>query len=128
MAECLDFHIVSQGNGPRHALAMVREALQMTFEHDIAHDKSPFSAHRPSPELAWHRLWDIVRHGDFGQPGQLEAELGGSPHDIAGGVALQLALDLVLASWRTMRPKRITIDTVPVAIRRAAAGSATRGG
>lgn len=119
VAECLDFHIVSQGNGPLHAIEMLQEAMLLVFEHDIAHKRNPFEVHRPSPKAAWGRLWDIVKHGELGRPGYLVPHLRENPETLSA-VALQLELGLVWASPHAAAAKRVTIKTVPVAISQGA--------
>lgn len=59
VAHCPDFDVMSQGNGPAHAVQMLHEALAMSIVDDVVNNIDPHSHRVPVAE--WDAFMTMVR-------------------------------------------------------------------
>lgn len=87
VAHCLDVDVVTQGNDPAHALAMVCEAAIIYFGYAIAHGRDPFE--RQAPDEYWQAFDKALEHGTPIEPqrGATEAQT------LAGFIVLSISHD-----------------------------------
>ncbi|MFW5920387.1 MAG: type II toxin-antitoxin system HicB family antitoxin [Polyangiales bacterium] len=63
IAHCLDYDVVSQGDTPRHAFEMGREATSMVLVDTLNDGRDPASLPR-APKEDWDRFWATMHAGE----------------------------------------------------------------
>ncbi len=66
VAHCLDIDVFSQGRSLGEAMAMIREALELTVADDLAHGRDPLG--RRAPKEDWDALWREAMPGTSARP------------------------------------------------------------
>ena len=56
-SHCLDLDIVSQGNDPAHALAMLEEAVTLCVLNDLLDGLDPRQVRAQAPDESWTVMW-----------------------------------------------------------------------
>lgn len=55
LAHCLEIDVITQGNSVPHAIEMLLEAVEMTWNADVVHHLNPFRRRAPEEEWALFR-------------------------------------------------------------------------
>lgn len=99
VAHCLDWDLVSQGTGPRHAIAMIAEAIQMVAEDDAEIGLDP--DHRKSAdESEWRAFLHAQEAGTKVRVSDLESIAHLTHVRIAAAINIELANDGKPDEWR----------------------------
>lgn len=62
VSHCLTFDLVSQGPTLKKAIAMIKEAIQMAIDDDLAEGRDPYDR-ITTPDSQWERLTKVVKSG-----------------------------------------------------------------
>jgi predicted RNase H-like HicB family nuclease len=73
VGHCLEFDIVSQGDSPQHALAMVKEATGICLLDDLNDGVDPESVRERAPTECWEALYELMKRGDRVPMKQIES-------------------------------------------------------
>lgn len=103
LSQCLDFDVMSQGNSPTHAIAMILEAVEIVLANEITQGRNPFTF-RPARPADWLKLWSLVQSGTLGSDQELER----LPERNVELVATQIEITLSGKSLR-LRPARAAV-------------------